>query len=254
MSSIKEYMFEIQQDRADKWIRENLENPSADEESEDYKEIEEKYWDWQAHLADQAEFEGELEWLRKTDTSIHYEIFVEQLHTLKKVVTEVGPELKSIILKMSFAYGVTLLETYLGDIAKALIGTSDTFFRNAITQVNELKKAKYSIESLAEGPIDPKGLAIKELSIISFHNIYKSKRVIEGILGTNIQINIDHLLKIVDKRHDIVHRNGHTKEGNPILVTNEDFTQMIEELEGFVNSLQQQINKEKKTNNDSELF
>jgi hypothetical protein len=245
MSSIKEYMFEIQQDRADKWIRENLENPSADEESEDYKEIEEKYWDWQAHLADQAEFEAELEWLRKTDTSIHYEIFVEQLHTLKKVVTEVGPELKSIILKMSFAYGVTLLETYLGDIAKALIGTSDTFFRNAITQVDELKKAKYSIESLAEGPIDPKGLAIKELSTILFHNIYKSKRIIEGILGTNIQINIDHLLNIVDKRHDIVHRNGHTKEGNPILVTNEDFTQMIEELERFVNSLQQQINKEK---------
>jgi len=242
VSSTKDYLFQVQADRADKWIRERLIDKDADEESEEYQELERNYLDLQEYLANQAEFKAELEWLRNTGSSIHHKSFIDQLSVLKNIVENTGSDGKYIILKMSYAYAVTLLESYLGDTAKSLISESDQYFKNAISNVDELKKAKYSLEFLADSKVDAIGLAIKELSQILYHNIPKVKCVFEGILATQLDIEIGHLNKITAIRHDIAHRNGQTKEGVPISITSEVVLEMIKEIEGFANVLQRQIN------------
>jgi hypothetical protein len=51
---------------------------------------------------------------------------------------------------MSYAYAVTLLETFLGDTFKALIIKRENFLENAIKNVKEIKNEKYSIFELSK--------------------------------------------------------------------------------------------------------
>ena len=242
MSSIKDHLFDIQQEQADKWIRERLSDADAGEESEEYQSLAQDYSNYQEYLAEQAEFEAELEWLKNAGSSFQHQSFLKQLEQLDQFVRSANSDHEDMHAKMSFAYAVTLLETYLADAAKTLVSSSEYFFRNAIKNIDELKKAKYSLSSLASEPITPRGLAVKELAKVLYHNLSKVKRIIEGILDNAIDVELENLIKAVDKRHDIVHRNGQTKEGKHVLVTVEDCVDLTEEMRKFANSLQKQIN------------
>lgn len=50
------------------------------------------------------------------------------------------------------------------------------------------------------------------------------------------------MLGIIAIRHDIAHRNGKTKDGDPLYISKEDLLAMIAHIELFSNVLQKQIN------------
>ena len=242
MGSMSELMIEMQFERADEWIRERLEDEDADEESEEYQELAQEYSDLQDHLAEQSDFEAELRWLNENGSSIIHKHFVEELKELKKVEEATSDARTYLIKRMTYAYAVTLLEAFLGDTVKSLVSENEAFFTNSL-EITELKKARYSLAFLAANQLDPKGLAIKELSDILYHNIPKVKRIFETILGTTIEIDVSELVKITKVRHDIVHRNGKTKEGEHINLSREDMVSMITNIESFSNELQILINE-----------
>lgn len=241
MSGIKDHLFEVQEERADKWIRKRLINKEANEDSKEYHELASEYWDLQESLDEQSRFEAELEWLKETGSSVHHKTFIDQLLVLTNLVKKDDLDAPYMIYKMSYAYAVTLLESYLGDTAKSLISESESYFKNSISKVNELKKVRYSLEFLADNQINARGLAVKELSEILYHNISKVKRVFESILNTRLDIDIKEVNKIVDIRHDITHRNGYTKEGVYIPLTKDVVLEMISEIEKFSNVIQLKI-------------
>jgi hypothetical protein len=43
-----------------------------------------------------------------------------------------------------------------------------------------------------------------------------SKKIYEQVLGVELQLDISKVSKITSLRHDIVHRNGYTKDREPI--------------------------------------
>ena len=243
MSTTKEHFFEKQIEHADNWICQNATATDIDVDSEEYQQLSQEYWDWQEHLAEEAEHEAELEWLKESGSSEHHKNFISQLEELRKLVTIASiDEQSTMVAKMSYAHAVTLLETFLSDTAKSLIESSDTFFRNAITQINVLKEARYSLSDLASDSTSPKGRAIKELSNLIYHNLPKVRRVLEGILGEQISIDISSLAQSVNTRHDIVHRNGRTKKGEFVKIDRDDCTKLLDDMKTFADSLQLQIN------------
>lgn len=250
MSSIKEHLFDIQNQQAEEWIREKLSDANLDEESEEWQELASKYSDYQDHLRDEAEWEAELKWLKENNSSNIHRFFVDELNALKIMAetnldnsTKMAFMLHSnIVVKMSYAYAVTLLESFLGDTLKALITEREVFLHNAIRDVEEISKARYSIAQLSEIDLSICSLALKHTTEILFHNIPKVKKVYEQVLGVKLQIDISKVSKITSLRHDIVHRNGYTKDGKPINLTVQDFYQAIEDVKDFASSLQQQIN------------
>jgi|GEM_PF-6142461 len=52
---------------------------------------------------------------------------------------------------------------------------------------------------------------------------------------------IGDLMREIKKRHDIVHRAGHDKEGNPVVVTYEDFCNLRTWLNDFTAELSAQL-------------
>jgi|TARA_R110001583_G_scaffold13521_1_gene57911 hypothetical protein len=65
----------------------------------------------------------------------------------------------------------------------------------------------------------------------------------EQVLGTKLDIDISKVVKVTKLRHDIVHRNGKTVDGNMISLNAQDFTQAIDDIKEFAGLLQVAINE-----------
>lgn len=243
MGSMSDLMIDLDNERIDQWIRDRLEGDDVDEESEEYKELADEYYNLQEHLRDQFEFEEDQKWLQKNDSSTFHRLFLEEINELEKLVIKNPLKDKPYIMyRMTYAHSVSLLEAFLGDTVKSLVNNNDCFFVNS-RKIAELKNARYTLDYLATTESNPKALAIKELSKILYHRMPKVKIIFETILGKKISLKISEVDKITKIRHDIVHRNGKTKEGNPTYLDQNDLINMFNEIKNFANELQRIINK-----------
>ena len=241
MGRMSDLMIDMQNEQADLWIRERLEDQNVDEDSEEYRELAEEYSNLQDFLWEQAEFEEDLKWLKENGSSIVHKNFIEEINGLKSVLKSANTLNKPyMIYRMAYAHSVTLLEAFLSDTVKALISESENMFMRSIG-IEELKKARYSLEFLAQNNVEPKSLAIKELSRILYHNIPKVKKMFEIILNHKVEIDISKVVKITKVRHDIVHRNGMTSDGDSIMLTEKDIIEAINNIELFSNELEKII-------------
>jgi len=123
-----------------------------------------------------------------------------------------------------------------------LINENDEFLENAIVNVEEVKKAKYSLSDLRGKDIDVRSLTTRKLSEVLFHKIPKVKAIYEQVIGKKLSIDISKVNKIVEIRHNIVHRNGRTIDDEIIVVTAEDLSNAIVFIKEFSSELQIQIN------------
>ena len=244
MSSIKNYLFDVQEAESEKWIRERLTDENSDENSTEWLELEQEHSDYLEYLADQAEAEEELKWLKDNGTSILHKNFLSNLRELEEFVAGLSAdESINMIYKMSYAHAVTLLESFLVDTLKSLVSEHDKLFNNAIANVDELKKARYSLKELANNKLCARSLAIMKLSGITYHNMPKAIKTYGDVLGTPFDIDINKVIEITKVRHDIVHRNGKTRTGENIHIKEIDLEQMFVSVKIFSEQLQQQINE-----------
>ncbi|KYN87786.1 hypothetical protein ATY36_02775 [Vibrio cidicii] len=248
LSSIKDYLFEMQELQADEWIRERLSDDSLDEDSDEYQELAEEYSNYQEHLREEAEWQAELQWLKDNGSSNIHSIFVSELDALRIMFDSNlnNPQKKAfllhtnIVVKMSYAYAVTLLESYLGDTLRALISQDEQLLKNALRKFKVLKNVK--LADVAETDLDIKSLVLRYVGDVLYHNIPNVIEMYEQVLGVKLEIDISKVIKITKLRHDIVHRNGRTIDGSTISIGAQDFTQAISDIKEFTGALQRAIN------------
>ncbi len=248
LSSIKDYLFEMQELQADEWIRERLSDDSLDEDSDEYQELAEEYSNYQEHLREEAEWQAELQWLKDNGSSNIHSIFVSELDALRIMFDSNlnNPQKKAfllhtnIVVKMSYAYAVTLLESYLGDTLRTLISQDEQLLKNALRKFKVLKNVK--LADVAETDLDIKSLVLRYVGDVLYHNIPNVIEMYEQVLGVKLEIDISKVIKITKLRHDIVHRNGRTIDGSTISIGAQDFTQAISDIKEFTGALQRAIN------------
>ncbi|MDH0177342.1 hypothetical protein N7319_19255 [Aeromonas dhakensis] len=239
----------MQEQRADEWIRERLSDDSLDEDSEEYLQLAEEYSNYKEHLLEEAEWRAELQWLKENGSSSIHKFFISELDALKIMASSNFNNRQKmafmlhtdIVVKMSYAYAVTLLESFLGDSLKSLISQDEQLLKNALCKFKILKNVK--VTELAETNLDVRSLVLKSVSEVLYHNIPNVVEMYEQVLGTKLDIDISKIVKVTKLRHDIVHRNGKTIDGNKFSLNAEDFNQAIDDIKEFSNLLQTAINK-----------
>ncbi|MEG3899842.1 MULTISPECIES: hypothetical protein [unclassified Microcoleus] len=75
---------------------------------------------------------------------------------------------------------------------------------------------KIGINQLLDLAEKAKGIANKDMLEVIYHNLPKVSKMYEATLGLLFP-SISELQKDISVRHDIVHRNGKTQEGNEII-------------------------------------
>lgn len=241
MSSIKEYLFELDYAR-DEWIKAQLGDPDANESTIGWAEYESKYYE---HRFTQST-EDEFVWYSNLTSESLFDKFQNNINMLRDVISHnhIAVGLEVPIYKMAYAHAVTLLETFLSETIKSLIITNDSYFENAIRKLEELKKANFSLIEVWRHPEGIKGLAVERLSDVLYHNIPKVKLMLEAITGIKLKADIAQVTRIAVIRHDIVHRNGKTTEGNVIELNIEVVEKAIDKIESFVALVHRQLEEE----------
>jgi hypothetical protein len=172
-----------------------------------------------------------------------YEIFSENLSNLRLLATSkiLGPARTShLFRRMIFAATVTALETYLCDTFRKRISTEAKMRTKYLLSSPDLKERKFSIEDILSwsGRIETR--IDEHLSEIVWHNLGKIGQMYKSVLGVHFPTSSEEVYRAVARRHDIVHRNGRSKDGSIEVVREADLHKCFDSIETFVIHLEAQ--------------
>jgi hypothetical protein len=131
--------------------------------------------------------------------------------------------------RLLFANAIAAMETYLSDtfinrvfgdpqLLQLYIDTEPKFSSRKVPYKDILREAKH-LETEAR----------KELLDVVWHNIGKVKAMYAQVLGVDLG-DLDQIAGAIQLRHDIVHRNGRTKDGTIVEVSAKDILLLLNEI------------------------
>lgn len=146
-------------------------------------------------------------------------------------------ELQQHINNMLYVNIITALETYLCDTFIEKATSSDNLFRKFVETFHEFHKKKFELNELFRVQDEIKDKASKAMRDVIYHNLPKVK----GMYQDTFEIKFPEFSEIsesVFKRHDLVHRNGKTKDGNIHQIKRTDIDTLCGMVDKFVDELQ----------------
>lgn len=160
----------------------------------------------------------------------------------------------NVFRSLLFVNVITALETYLSDAFRNTVEKAPYLMRRFIKSSKEFRDNKIgklsavdlylgttSIPDIekAAGEIELKARVY--MADMVWHRIKQVGALYESILKIDFPDDTIKIENAILTRHDIVHRNGKTKDGVLVLVSNEDLKHLIEEVEKFVMHIDEQL-------------
>mgnify|MGYP007066227974 FL=1 len=75
---------------------------------------------------------------------------------------------------------------------------------------------------------------------VIYHNLPKVKNMYRDALNVEFP-KIENITKVVVTRHDLVHRNGKTKEGEQVEVSKKMVSELLDTIEKFIKEIDDEI-------------
>lgn len=179
--------------------------------------------------------------IKNTPTNPH-EIFVGAIKRIRELnSTRVGgDDIQQHFTNLLYANVITTLETYLCDRFILAVTASEEALRNFVESFHDFKQEKFELRELFEryGNIEAK--ALESMKGVIYHDLPK----VSGMYADALKIKfptISEVYKSVFIRHDIVHRNGKTKDGKTHVLGMADVESLCALTDSFVNSIEAQL-------------
>lgn len=168
--------------------------------------------------------------------------FMTELDNLQKMnqLTAEPIELEQMLKRQIFSGVVTCMEAYLSDtLIKAVLG-NEIFLKNFVRSYSGIANRKFSLGEIFEKQRLLEGIVKKELLEIIYHNLPKVGIVYKNTLGIDFQ-DISELMKIVTTRHDMVHRNGKSRDGEIIEINKDIVDDVIKKVREFLQDIEAKL-------------
>lgn len=144
-------------------------------------------------------------------------------------------------LKRQIFVGVIAsMETYLSD---AFINTtlkSKECTKKFVSTFREFKDRSFSLNELYDYHEKIETICKQAMLDVIYHNLPKIKGMYKDTLGIDIG-NIGTPYKAVLIRHDLVHRNGKTKDGNEVIIDKISIDNLINDIRTFIEQVDKKI-------------
>lgn len=237
MGATKDWVLQVEEDRREGWIRAHLSDPDLEDDSEEWQLLEEDYDNLNAFLEDMArEQYEEQQWLKLTSFTDIYDDMTNLLNEVKnkKQVYE-----NETVIKMKIAYGVTIMESCLGEMIKSICMSNDKYIVSAVSKIDDLRDKKIPLKDLLDQNNTPKQYVQQYLSSLLYHNIPKVIEVYKKILQPKGSVNINqrNIIKLMLLRHDIVHRNGKKTNGEHIRFESHHVDEYFSTIQEFLENI-----------------
>ena len=190
------------------------------------------------------EFDYDFEFEAITENNDYSKNFYDEIQNLESLLTLDVPtlELKNILYRQIFISIIGTLETYLSSAFINRTFDSQENLRRFICSHPEFKNQKFEIREIFDKYDEIENIAQKVMLDTIYHNLPIVRNMYRDTFNINFP-NFSEIYQAVLIRHDLVHRNGFTKDGDQVVIKKEDINQLINNVKSFVRKLVTELEK-----------
>lgn len=182
------------------------------------------------------------------DYDEQYEAIIDNKHFVEKFFVEIGKltklsklkvedkDLEKILMRQIFISVIGTMETFLSETFINLTNDNDTYFRNFIESHPEFKKRKFELREIFNENENLKETA----KVVMLETIYHNLPTVKEMFADTFKIKfpkINIVYPLILKRHDLVHRNGKTKENIEVETNDKAIEELINNVCEFVTQI-----------------
>ncbi|MDJ0620158.1 MAG: HEPN domain-containing protein [Calothrix sp. MO_192.B10] len=174
-----------------------------------------------------------------------YQTFLDEISSLQVLNNLSLPDcnVQKTLKRQIYIGAITCLETYLSDAFINTVLSNDKYLRSFFKSFKDFKEQKIGMHQLLEHADNAKEIAKKARLEVIFHNLSKVSNMYKKTLDISFPSFSD-IARYISIRHDLVHRNGKTKEGNETPVDDQNVDTVINDIRSFVEQIDKAL-KEK---------
>ena len=193
----------------------------------------------------EREWREEYEWYASITHQSIYQYFSSSIENIKNMLTVNFDDRNQseVFNRMLLAQSIACMEAYLSDTLISRVLTDPTQMERLFYIDKALKNEKINALDFLKDKELPKKIAKKHLSELIYHNLPKVQFLYENILSIEFNFgsdeNKEQIYKAIQERHDIVHRNGKTKEGGDLrLIDKTHVISIIDNIYNFISKIE----------------
>ena len=226
-------------DKRAEWIRERLDDPEADEDTEGWDELSEEF-DREHQFSDDDQYEDD--WI--VDGKSRFEIFDENIEATLEILNQsVKPRYEKNLIVMLFGHVVSIVEAYLSSTFIHYALSSENHMRRLVENDPEFAKRKFTVQEIFTRREELKSDLSEYLKGLIFHDLAKVKPLYRSVLDVDFG-DVKWLFQAILVRHHCVHRAGYDKDGNEVNLQKGDVealanhaSELVDEIESMLISM-----------------
>lgn len=216
-------------DAEDELVNEFIETVGDDEISKLVEELEAECSEWSG-VSKPEDYDDYLLAFIGTSENAYasLEASVQNLRDLLSV--NHNPRLETTLFQMLYVNSITALEAFLSEFFIGKINSDSASLRAFVESNPDFKNEKFPLSEIFKKNESLNNHVKEYLIKLLWHNLSKLKPMFKASLAIEFPESIEFLMKAVNVRHDLVHRNGKTKDGEIIDISKDDLTQLFDEI------------------------
>ena len=169
-----------------------------------------------------------------------YVVFQEAIAEIKSLATSLPGN--PILARLLHANAITAMETYLADSVKKNVMNRPALLRRFVQSHPGFAEEKFRLAQVFTVHDEIKTRTSAALNQIAFHNMAKTMKIYESVFSVEFpKEDLPELFRAVQRRHDIIHRNGRDISGHVIDVTASDLEAVIDLVTRTMSAVDKQI-------------
>jgi len=160
--------------------------------------------------------------------------YIEAKNNLEYISQKISDD--KYLNNLLYANIVTILETYLYKVFIFLLDNNPKLFKN-LANSSKFKNQKVSLKLALSNIKSHIFIMIRRLT---YHNLADIELIYKEVLKVDIKYD-ETILEIINIRHDIIHRNGYTKENITVVLSENDIIDTIKIFKNLIENIDKQI-------------
>lgn len=162
---------------------------------------------------------------------------------LRKAIENIEPldeQTRNLLYRNLYANVISCLEAYLSDTAIKRIQKNPEDKRRFVETSPRFKNEKFNMSQIYQKYEALDKIILIQLRAIIWHKLEVVGHLYKDTFNVGLG-DIKPMLQAIAVRHDVVHRNGHDKEGNATVVDKQMVIDLIEDVSNFINNIENQF-------------
>lgn len=168
--------------------------------------------------------------------------FTQSIEEIKILLeTDVEDVVQPVFHRMLFVNIITAMETYLSDVFISTVVPNDDLTRKLVESTPDFQQEKIPLSEVFKGMEEIEDRVTTYLADLVWHRLDRVKPMYSHTLNIEFPGDIGDIHRAILTRHDIVHRNGVTRDGIDILITKAQIEELVEKVREFIAHLDEQV-------------